>query len=349
VGRYNPRRSHHYFSTGHSIGALQVVSTQLWPFQCVAACSLKLSAMRPLPGADALPSSVKPRSRKSSVGHAGVASNVPTAFFIRSEEELEKSVASSTSTHTAGGPRDTTFGVQSLADTLEAAFGLESTVADKRTGSKRSAQYQKKKSASRTGSHSSDTSAVQLPNTHNPSPARKLRRKLSSHASSTPLTPLNVDAPSPLPTSGMPSTPSAISLQSLKLSDEDSNMDESASQAITSSGEEDAVELTAQPELMGTFPQLVMPIIQMPSRRPFTTKGKAMGKLRVMVAGESGAYLDSVFQAIIPGLLLTIYDRHRKDVPCPFNSTTLRRHRACRPSIDFRLVFSTITTPVEVP
>jgi hypothetical protein len=87
VGRYNPRRSHHYFSTGHSIGALQVVSTQLWPFQCVAACSLKLSAMRPLPGADALPSSVKPRSRKSSVGHAGVASNVPTAFFIRSEED----------------------------------------------------------------------------------------------------------------------------------------------------------------------------------------------------------------------------------------------------------------------
>jgi hypothetical protein len=304
--------------------------------------------MRPLPGGDALSSTVKPRSRKSSVGHAGVASNVPTAFFIRSEEELEKSIASSASTQTVGGSRDTTFGVQSLADTLEAAFGHESTAADKRIGSDRSTQYQKK-STSRTGSHSSDTSAVQVPNIHKPSPARKLRRKLSSHASSTPLTPLIVDAPSPIPTSGIPSTPSAISLQSLKLSDEDSNMDESASQAITSSGEEDAAELTAQPELMGTFPQLVMPSIQMPSRRPFTTKGKAMGKLRVMVAGESGAYFPSMFQTITLGLSLNMYDRHRKDVPRPFNSATLRRYCACRPSIDLRLVFSASPAPVKVP
>jgi hypothetical protein len=41
---------------------------------------------------------------------------------------------------------------------------------------------------------------------------------------------------------------------------------------------------------MESFPQLVMPSIQMPSRRPFTTKGKAMGKLKIMVAGESGTY-----------------------------------------------------------
>jgi hypothetical protein len=302
--------------------------------------------MRPLPGGDALSSSVKPRSRKSSVGHAPVASNVPTAFFIRSEEELDKSVGAPASPQTVGGSRDSTFGVQSLADTLEAAFGVESTATDKRTGSDRNTQYHKK-SASRSGSHSSDTSAVQRPNKHKPSPTRKLRRKLSSHASSTPLTPLNVDAPSPVPTSGIPSTPSAISLQSLKLSDEDSAMDESASQAIASSGEEDGAELTAQPDPMGSFPQLVMPSIQMPSRRPFTTKGKAMGKLRVMVAGETGAYLSSLLPPTTLESSLTRKQRHRKDVPRPLNSSDLRGHRARRPAVTLRLVFSAATAPVE--
>jgi hypothetical protein len=246
--------------------------------------------MRPLPGGDAL-SSVKPRSRKSSVGHAGVASNVPTAFFIRSEEEMEKSSAPSASTQAVGGQRDNTFGVQSLADTLEAAFGPESTTADKRIGSDRNSQCQKK-STSRSVSHSSATSSVQLLDNHKLSPARKPKRRVSGHASSPPSMPLNVDAPSPIPTPGMPSTPSAISLQSLKLSDDDSVMEESASQAITSSSEEEGAEPTAQQSSMGGFPQpqLVMPSIQMPSRRPFTTKGKAMGKLRIMVAGETGAH-----------------------------------------------------------
>ena len=84
----------------------------------------------------------------------------------------------------------------------------------------------------------------------------------------------------------MPSTPRSSSLQSLKLSDEEPALDEVASQAVASSGDED----DTVPEEMGSFPQLVMPSIQMPSRRPFTTKGKAMGKLKVLVAGDAGMF-----------------------------------------------------------
>jgi len=206
---------------------------------------------------------------------------------------MELSLAASPSnTQTPARQQDSTFGVQSLADTLEAAFGSESAPTARRTGSFRSTQSFEKK-ASRAESQSSAGSSVKVPGSFKTIPQSKPRRKLSSHASSTPLTPLNTDAPSPGPMSGMPSTPSAVSLQSLKLSDEDSVMDESGSQAVTSSGEEDGADAPTQQASMATFPQLVMPSIQMPSRRPFTTKGKAMGKLKVMVAGELGEYASS--------------------------------------------------------
>ena len=202
---------------------------------------------------------------------------------------MEQSLASSSNPQSLGKQRDSTFGVQSLADTLEAAFGSESITADRPTGNHSSTKHVEKH-VSRPGSHGSSTGSAKPSESSRASPTRKLKRKLSSHASSTPLTPLNVDAPSPIPTSAMPSTPSAVSLHSLKLSDEESAMDESASQAITSSGEDEGADANTQQGASGSFPQLVMPSIQMPSRRPFTTKGKAMGKLKVLIAGETGNY-----------------------------------------------------------
>lgn len=38
----------------------------------------------------------------------------------------------------------------------------------------------------------------------------------------------------------------------------------------------------------GSAPQLIMPSIKMPSRRPFTEEGKAMGRLKILLAGDSG-------------------------------------------------------------
>lgn len=244
--------------------------------------------MRPLPGgSDTLPPPVKPRSRKSSMDHAAArSSNGPTTFFMRSEQEMEQSLAASQSTDSIRRRRDSTYGVQSLADTLEAAFGAESTTANKKADKRSNAGTQSRRAA-RSGSHSSSADSAKPPESPLTSPTRKLKRKLSSRTTSTPLTPLNVDA---LPTSAIPSTPTSVSLHSLKLSDEGSVIDETGSQVITSSGEEED-DVETQQGASNSFPQLVMPSIQMPTRRPFTTKGKNMGKLKVLVAGRAGAYL----------------------------------------------------------
>lgn len=49
----------------------------------------------------------------------------------------------------------------------------------------------------------------------------------------------------------------------------------------------------------GSAPQLIMPSIKMPSRRPFTETGKAMGRLKVLIAGDSGIGKTSLVKAIV--------------------------------------------------
>ncbi|KAH7078911.1 Septin-domain-containing protein [Paraphoma chrysanthemicola] len=255
--------------------------------------------MRPLPGGDALPPAVKPRSRKSSIDQPTVASShVPTTFFMRSEEEMEQSVASSSNTQPLGKQRDSTYGVQSLADTLEAAFGPDHSPSGKHARVHDVVGH-REQSATRSASYSSSAGSGKLSESLRSSPKRKLRRKLSGHASSMLPMPPNLEGLSPTPVSAVPSTPSAVSLHSLKLSDEESAMDESASQAVTSGGEEEAEDKNTEQGTADSFPQLVMPSIQMPSRRPFTTKGKAMGKLKILVAGESGIGKSSLIRSIV--------------------------------------------------
>ena len=252
--------------------------------------------MRPLLGGDALPSSAKPRSRKSSVDHPAVASsNVPTAFFMKREEDLEQSSCASPSTDTLGRSRESTFGVQSLADTLEAAFPAESTAGRGAEGY--SYIREQGKDLSRSGSRGSSAGSAKRPESSKSSPVQKLKRKLSSHGSPIPFVLPTADVPLSIPASAIPSTPKSVSLHSLKLSDEESALDDVASQAITSSGEEEE-DASIQQTISSSFPQLVMPSIQMPTRRPFTTKGKAMGKLKILVAGEAGMFSFRVLHAI---------------------------------------------------
>lgn len=95
---------------------------------------------------------------------------------------------------------------------------------------------------------------------------------------------------------------------SCRNSDAGSLMDGNDSQAILSSGEEDR-DMTSELLDSGSAPQLVMPSIKMPSRRPFTERGKNMGRLKVLIAGDSGILNRSGnFR-----LRLTYY-RHRKDI-----------------------------------
>ena len=132
------------------------------------------------------------------------------------------------------------------------------------------------------------------------SPLRVGRRRgsisSSSISQSQPLTPLKM---SPQPASAMPSTPRSGSPKSFRLSDEEASIaSDTGSQAVqSSSGEEDDNEsiTDAKTEAM---PQLVMPSITMPARRPFTEKGKQMGRLKVMVVGARGIGKTSLIQNI---------------------------------------------------
>ncbi|CAK7203435.1 hypothetical protein SEUCBS139899_006169 [Sporothrix eucalyptigena] len=89
---------------------------------------------------------------------------------------------------------------------------------------------------------------------------------------------------------------------------------ESASDATTASSRSEAA--TAASFLLGTStaglstpensmmdsgsaPQLIMPSIKMPSRRPFTETGKNMGRLKVLIAGDSGLGKTSLIKAIV--------------------------------------------------
>ena len=133
------------------------------------------------------------------------------------------------------------------------------------------------------------------------SPHRNASRRRASVSSSInlsqPLTPLKM---SPQPASAMPSTPRSGSPKSFRLSDEEASISsDTNSQAIqSSSGEEDdgaGLESADKPDAM---PQLVMPSIAMPTRRPFTEKGKRMGRLKIMVVGARNVGKTSLIQSI---------------------------------------------------
>ncbi|CAE7206412.1 hypothetical protein CFE70_008852 [Pyrenophora teres f. teres 0-1] len=252
--------------------------------------------MRPQMGGDALTPAVKPRSRKSSVDHAVAPwSNVPTTFVMKRADEVEQPMAPPQVASSTPRYQDGTYGVQSLADTLDAAFGPENTVP-----AKEPVKASKTGNHSARSSHTSSTNSVPQLDKFQTDTSRKLKRgrDYSAHGASTPLKLFGgAEIPSPHPLSALSSTPRSASITSLKLSDEEFAMDDVASQAVSSSGEEEeSVEMEQAPS---SFPQLVMPVMQMPTRRPFTTRGKAMGKLKVMVAGETGLGKSSLIRSIV--------------------------------------------------
>ena len=108
-----------------------------------------------------------------------------------------------------------------------------------------------------------------------------------SQQDSTPLTPLLL----PSQHTSAPSSPKSTSTRSLRKSDEESISDETGSQAIASSGEDD---VEAPSTLMDSAPQLIMPSIKMPSRRPFTQRGKGIGRLKILIAGNQGITLQAI-------------------------------------------------------
>ena len=103
----------------------------------------------------------------------------------------------------------------------------------------------------------------------------------------------------------LPSSPDTRSSQSLPRSRASSGAGDNSSQAVLSSEDDEPVSSMVQ----DSAPQLIMPSIKMPSRRPFTQRGKAMGRCKIMVAGSKGMF----WLYMLLGSLLTtlkVAERH---------------------------------------
>ncbi|KAI0399587.1 hypothetical protein F4802DRAFT_588830 [Xylaria palmicola] len=75
----------------------------------------------------------------------------------------------------------------------------------------------------------------------------------------------------------------------------------SLSDHVVSHEGEFAGEVASAPSMLdsGSAPQLVMPSINMPSRRPFTEAGRNLGRLKILLAGQSGVGKTSLLKAIV--------------------------------------------------
>ncbi|CAG8978518.1 hypothetical protein HYALB_00010061 [Hymenoscyphus albidus] len=133
--------------------------------------------------------------------------------------------------------------------------------------------------------HFSDSFKSSAEMSRNVSPSHG--RRLSQSTLSRPYTPLSLGSPAPPSLLSCPHSPGN--------SEDGSYMDDLASQAVASSGDEVGSGLMDS----GSAPQFVMPSIKMPSRRPFTEKGKLMGKVKILIAGDSGVGKTSLIKAIV--------------------------------------------------
>lgn len=103
-------------------------------------------------------------------------------------------------------------------------------------------------------------------------------------APSRPLTPFNlsIQSDSSLPSSPKSSNPSLRQLDGGSIADDLSNQT-----AVSEEEEKDGLQTASVRGPDGTS-QLIMPSIRMPSRRPFTERGKSLGRLKVLLAGAPG-------------------------------------------------------------
>ena len=241
--------------------------------------------MRPLPGDDAYPAA---RSRSTSFTDndttplATRAQPPQMTYFFTDENSIGDSQAHSSQIHPKQkeSPKASTYGVESL-ETMISSLAPDTDDQEEKV---RTARRNWKKNLRQSQPSDDDLASSISPSSkssnnesRNTSPSHQ--RRSSQATISRPFTPLSFGSPAP---------PSIMSSpDSRRNSDAGSLMDDNNSQAIISSGEEDK-EMASELMDSGSAPQLVMPSIKMPSRRPFTERGKNMGRVKVLIAGDSG-------------------------------------------------------------
>ncbi|GIJ85408.1 hypothetical protein Asppvi_004265 [Aspergillus pseudoviridinutans] len=249
-----------------------------------------------------------PRSRKSSIEQPWTdnRSAAPATFFLaRSHTQHSEEL----SLEDSDVSKECMYGVQSLEDSVqEATRSSSQNIFDRSTGDRLSsgsavADLRPDISLDINENGSEDENGVDAP----PLGRRRstirqfdtLRTEVSlqppsDRASSRPLTPLNPDEPSSLP-----SSPKSVSNQSMKHLDDISITDDLSSHAVGS--EDEGNDAREEPNSAGfdSTSQLIMPSIRMPSRRPFTDRGKTMGRFKVLIAGACGSGKTSLIKSIV--------------------------------------------------
>lgn len=244
------------------------------------------STMRPLPGEDAF-------ADNDTTPLASRSQPPQMSYFIADERTVESSQSPSLTPPVLCKHRDAaknsmhgTYGVESLETTIGSLPpSLDNEDHEEELRVRKARQNWKKNMPAPISRHSDedflDSRSPSFKSSgdvsRNVSPSHE--RRPSQTTLSRPYSPLSLGSPAP---------PSLLSCtHSRRNSDDGSYMDDLASQAVASSGdEEQAVGLGLMDS--GSAPQLVMPSIKMPSRRPFTEKGKSMGRMKVLIAGDSG-------------------------------------------------------------
>ncbi|KAI9849664.1 MAG: hypothetical protein M1837_002789 [Sclerophora amabilis] len=269
--------------------------------------------MRPNAGGDLLGRG----SRKSSVSDVQLATPTPltgrghaaqTTYFLADEKSMEEALSrSETQARSKTSQRDSSYGVQSLADTIGEGVSREGESKQDDGGDDGDDEQHAddepldRTSESQRGSPQRSNEGKRPPRPDPPLSSRtSVEPSISqsplppaSHLLSRPLTPLSLV--SPVGGSSLASSPRSASTKSFRPSEFGSVMDDAASQAIISSGEDSDHASETQASAL----QLIMPSIKMPSRRPFTERGKNMGRLKVLMAGGSGVGKTSLIKSIV--------------------------------------------------
>ncbi|KAL4747595.1 hypothetical protein BDW72DRAFT_11184 [Aspergillus terricola var. indicus] len=253
-----------------------------------------------------VPEVVPPRPRKSSLEQQqwiDPRSATPSTFFLarsqRSDEREHSPVGSE-------GLRDSIYGIQSFDGTTSTASSVAVTLPDLdassvskpvSTSASPAPPPQWNNNLEEAGDASLNARQSPTPKDLESIHIPRLEpsfypSNLTSPRSLTPLNYLNSDDPSSLP-----SSPKSITNQSTRHLDEISITDELSSQAVASGDEEDPC-LTLNPSSDSTS-QLIMPSITIPSRRPFTEKGKALGRMKLLLAGAAGSGKTSLIKSIV--------------------------------------------------
>ncbi|KAL9589604.1 MAG: hypothetical protein Q9203_001611 [Teloschistes exilis] len=211
----------------------------------------------------------------------------PTSFFLATESMLRKSHGDAE--HQA---LDSTYGVRSLPEA--SLVDKPEALVTESSGQESEEHDSRRRSTLRASTSARDPSLDGVAYAHEDetdSPLPGLPRLPSTLPS---VSSLSQDSQGI--SHSLPSSPKSTSTRSGRPSEKDSVYD-GASQAVASS--EDEADIDHWHGQQDLAPQLIMPSIQMPSRRPFTERGQSLGRLKILLAGDTGLGKTSLIKSIV--------------------------------------------------